>query len=147
MFMKVKLIIFAFLLFLIYFLSAKGFSQTAPGGGSECPISFSFIRNNGNGSGVGNADAQVRVAFSPLPSAENIPLLSAIYYQGQSVDKVILPVRGELVIRGRGYISYCLKESLPKNNGNPFGKISPAIKVVLEFTYPDGMICRTDHVN
>lgn len=145
--MKHRLIIFAFLLFLIYFLSAKAFSQSAPGGGSECPTSYSFKRNNGNGWGVCNGDEQIRVTFSPMPSAGNIPLLTAIYYQGQPVSKVIFPVSGELVTHGQGYVSYCLRGSPHKNKGNPFGKISASIKVVLEFTYPDGMICRTDVVN
>ncbi len=142
--MKPRLIIFAFLLFLVYFISAKAFSQTAPGGGSECPLSYSFKRNNGNGWGVCNGDQQIRVTFSPMLAPENIPVLTAIYFQGQLLSRFILPVTGDLINKQQGYVSYCLRGSFPKNNANPFSIISPSIKLVLEFTYPDGMICKTD---
>ena len=143
--MNTKLIIFVFLLFLIYFFTISAFSQTAPGGGSGCATSISVKRNNGNGHSC-NGDAQLRVIFSPMPSPENIPLLTAIYYQGQLSTKVSLPVAGDMATNSKGYVSYCVSSPL-KNNSNQFGKISPLKKVAFEFMYPDGTICRTDMVN
>ena len=143
--MKTKFFILLFLLFLIYFFTISAFAQTA-GGGSGCATSFSVKRNNGNGYGVCNGDAQIRVVFSPMPSPGNIPLLTGIFYQGQPTTKITLPVAGEMVTDGQGYISYCIAAPL-KNNGNQFGKISPSIKITLEFTYQDGTVCRTDVVN
>ncbi|HEY8690706.1 MAG TPA: hypothetical protein VIM07_15830 [Chitinophagaceae bacterium] len=144
--MNTKLLIFVFLLFLIYFFTISAFAQTAPGGVTGCATSISVKRNNGNGHGVCNGDAQLRVIFSPMPSPENIPLLTGIFYQGQSTTKVTLPIAGDMVTDGQGYVSYCVVVPL-KNNGNQFGKISPSIKIALEFTYQDGTICRTDVVN
>ncbi len=145
--MKTKLFIYSFSFLLICIFSTTCFAQPAPGGGSECPTSYSFKSNNGKGLGVCNGDQQIRVNFSIMPSPENFPLLTALYYQGQLVTKVTLPVVGYLVTEGQGYVCYCLVRTSSKNNGNPFGKISPSIKMVLEFTYPDGTICRTDNVN
>ena len=144
--MNTKLIIFVFLLFLIYFFTISAFAQTAPGGGSGCATSISVKRNNGNGHGVCNGDAQLRVIFSPMPLPENIPLLTAIYYQGLPTTKIPLPITGDIVTGGQAYISYCVMAPL-KNNGNQFGKMSPLIKIAFEFTYQDGTVCRTDVVN
>ena len=145
--MKTKPIIPAILLFLVCNFSTAAFAQTAPGGGFECPTSYSFTRNNGNGWGVCNGDAQIRVRFNQMPLPENIPVLSAIYYQGRALTKVILPAVGNLVTNGQGYVSYCLVGTVQKNNRNSFDYMSRSVKIVLEFTYPDGSICRTDNVN
>jgi hypothetical protein len=136
--MKTKFFILVFLLFLIYFFTISAFAQTAPGGGSGCATSISVKRNNGN--------AQLRVIFNPMPLPENIPLLTAIYYQGQLSTKVSLPVVGDIVTEGQGYVSYCVSAPL-KNNGNQFGIISRSVKISVEFTYTDGTVCRTDVVN
>jgi hypothetical protein len=144
--MKTKFFILVFLLFLIYFFTISAFAQTAPGGGSGCATSISVKRNNGNGHGVCSGDAQLRVIFNPMPLPENIPLLTAIYYQGQLSTKVSLPVVGDIVTEGQGYVSYCVSAPL-KNNGNQFGIISRSVKISVEFTYTDGTVCRTDVVN
>jgi hypothetical protein len=73
-------------------------------------------------------------------------LLTAIYYQGQLSTKVSLPVVGDIVTEGQGYVSYCVSAPL-KNNGNQFGIISRSVKISVEFTYTDGTVCRTDVVN
>ncbi len=122
--------------------------STMPGGGATCPVSTSFKRNNGNGWGVCHGDAQIRVAFNPMPADANIPILTNVYYEGKALTNVIMDVKGEIVNRGQGYVSYCMIGSTtPKNNGNPFGNIPPAVKLILEFTYPNGIICRTDYIN
>lgn len=145
--MKTKQFIFPFLLFLCCIFSTGSFAQTAPGGGSGCPIPYSFKKNSGNGWGVCNGDAEIRVIFNQMPLPDNIPLLTAIYCQGRSVTRISLPVSGNIITTGQGYVSYCLTGSIQKNNRNPFDYISRSIKIVLEFTYPDGMICRTDYTN
>lgn len=146
--MKTNVFTLAFLLFLAAIFSVKSFAQTAPGGGNtECPTSYSFTRNNGNGWGVCNGDAQIRVTFNQMPLPENIPVLSAIYYQGHALTKIILPAVGNIVTNGQGYISYCLVGVSQKNNRNSFDYMSRSVKLVLEFTYPDGTICRTDNAN
>jgi hypothetical protein len=142
--MKTKQFTLAFLLLLCCIFSRASFAQTAPGGGSECPKSYSFTTNSGNGWGVCNGDAQIRVTFNQMPLPENIPVLTAIYYQGRPLTKIILPVGGELVTNGQGYVSYCLTGTGQKNNRNSFDYISHSVKIILEFTYPDGTVCRTD---
>lgn len=118
------------------------------GAGTTCPVSISFKRNNGNGWGVCHGDAQIRVAFSPLPVPGNVPVLTAVYYQGKALTNVILPVSGDLVDRGQGYVSFCMLGSAPKkNNGNPFGNIPPGVKLILELTYPNNMVCKIDYIN
>ena len=164
--MKTKLLTFAILLISFCIFSTATFGQVAPGndgtgglppdgggtipgvGPTTCPISYSFKRNNGNGWGVCHGDAQIRVTFDPMPSAAEVPLLTGIFYLGVRLTNVILPVSGDLVTKGQGYVSYCLIGSAPeKNNGNPFANIPPAVKLLLEFTYPNGLICTTDYVN
>ena len=143
-----KFILF-FLFSASFFFSNKVLAQRDAGGSSNgtepCPVSFK--RNNGNGFGVCGGDAQIRVAFGTLPG--NIPQLTAIYYTNTNtgiqtnVTSVFLPVNGDLISKTKPYISYCLTGILPAP-GNSQGNIPPAVKLVLEFTYQSGQICRTD---
>jgi hypothetical protein len=162
--MKTQLRSIALLFFSLVIFSTISFAQPPPGGqddgspgggpdgggntgggGTSCPVSYSFKRNNGNGWGVCHGDAQIRVSFNPMPTAAMVPVLTAIYYQGKALTNVMLPVEGDLVTKGQSYVSYCLTGSAPaKNNGNPFGNIPPGVKLLLEFTYPNGMICKTE---
>ena len=141
--MKTKPVIFLLLFFLPGILPVTAFAQMDSGGGSECPISYSFKKNNGGGKCGGNA--LVAVIFNPMPLPGNIPVLTGIYYKGQPlVNK--LPVEGYLVTRGRDInISYCLSERGSQKGS--FSNISPAGKLVLEFTYRDGTTCRTHNAN
>ncbi len=167
--MKKKLLTFAILLFSVCCFSTNSFSQIVPGGsddgtgggigtdpggtagggtvgGTSCPLNYAFKRNNGNGWGVCHGDAQIRVVFTPLPSANNVPQLIGIYYQGAKLTNVITPVNGDIIDKNKPYISYCLIGSLPeRNNGNPKANIPPAVKLTLEFKYADGTVCRTDN--
>ncbi len=137
--MKTKPVIFSFLFYLTCILSATAFAQQDTGGGYECPISYSFKKNNGGGACHG--DALVSVRFNPMPLAGNIPMLTAIYYKEQPVSN-LLPAQGYLATKGgETYISYCLTESGAIEKS--FSNISPAGKLVLEFTYPNGSICKT----
>ena len=143
-----KNLIFTVLLMSFCLFAASAFAQDPPGNNNSgiCPISYSFKRNNGNGWGVCHSDAQIRVAFNPLPSPDNIPTLTAIYYKGNPLTNVMLPVTGEVINKTQPYVSYCLTGSVPeRNNGNPNGNIPPASKLTLEFTYPDGLVCTTDN--
>ena len=138
--MNPKLIIFAFLFCLTCIVSATAAAQgDSGGGGSQCPTSYSFKKNNGGGACGG--DGLVTVIFNPMPLPVNIPRLTAIYYKGESLST--LPVQGYLVTKaGETNIAYCLTETgAPKKS---FNNISPAGKLVLEFTYADGTICRTN---
>jgi len=165
--MKTRLQSITLLLISLLIFSTITFAQGDPGGdddgiptipdggstggnapGIKCPVSTSFKRNNGNGWGVCHGDAQIRVAFTPMPADANIPILTNVYYQGKALTNVIMNVQGDIVNRGQGYVSYCMIGSAkPKNNGNPFGNIPPAVKLILEFTYPNGAICRIDYIN
>ena len=141
--MKTKPAIFLFLLCLTSIFSFTAFAQKDSGGGSECPISYSFKKNNGGGKCGG--DALVAVIFNPMPLPGNIPMLTAIYYKGEPLGNK-LPVPGYLETKGgETNISYCLTE--PGSKKNSFSNISPAGKLVLEFTYTDGTTCRTHIVN
>jgi hypothetical protein len=139
--------------FTLFIFSDKSFAQDSrdAGGSSNgdisrpCPISFK--RNNGNGFGVCGGDSQIRVAFGELPDVT--PQLVAIYYTNTTtgiqtnVTNVLLPVDGDIISKTQPYISYCLTGSLPAP-GNSQGNIPPAVKLVLEFRYPNGQICKTD---
>ncbi|HUS03481.1 MAG TPA: hypothetical protein VMY77_17195 [Chitinophagaceae bacterium] len=141
--MKSKPVIFSFLICLSCLLSVTVFAQPDSGGGSECPISYSFKKNNGGGNCGG--DALISVIFNPMPLSANIPRLTAIYYKGQPLGNK-LPVQGYLVTKAaETNISYCITETGPKKIG--FSNISPAGKLILEFTYTDGTTCRTHIVN
>ena len=141
--MKTIPLIFSLLFSLTCIFPATAFSQEDSGGGSECPISYSIKKNNG--SGVCKGDALVTVIFNPVPTPGNIPRLTAIYYKGQTVGNM-LPVQGHLVNKGREtHISYCVTEAVSRKNS--FSNISPANKLVLEFTYPNGTSCRTHPAN
>lgn len=143
-------------IFLISFFSItthNSFAQGRDAGGSDdgvinetCPTSFSFKRNNGNGWGVCHGDAQIRVVFNPMPSPNNIPVLTGVYYEDDLLTNIILPVSGDMIDKTKPYISYCMTGSFPaRNNGNPRANIPPAVKLVLEFTYPSGLVCRTNN--
>lgn len=141
--MKTKPAIFSFLFFLASIFSLTAFAQKDSGGGSECPISYSFKKNNGGGACKG--DALITVIFNPMPLPANIPMLTAIYYKGEPLGNK-LPAQGYLATKGgETNISYCLTE--PASKKNSFSNISPADKLVLEFTYADGTTCRTHIVN
>lgn len=153
--MKTKLLTFAFLFISTCILSTTTFAQpapgdngTGPGGGTPpdgggtggtpppAPMIYTFKRNNGNGWGVCGGDAQIRVAFSPMPSSY-IPCITEIWYQGAKITNVILPVYGEIIDKTQPYVSYCLMGSLPAtNNGNPLANIPPASKLTLVFGHP-----------
>ena len=138
------------------FFCNKTFAQRDAGGSTggyvtqPCPLSFK--RNNGNGFGVCGGDAQIRVTFSQLPTV--IPQLTGILYTNTNtgiqtkVTSVFLPVDGDVINKTKPYISYCLTGSLAsilQAPGNSQGNIPPAVKLVLEFTYPDsGQVCTTD---
>ena len=140
--MKTKPAILSFLFSIACIFSATAFAQPDSGGGQEC-AAYSFKKNNGGGKCQG--DAVVNVVFSPMPLPGNIPLLTAIYYIGQPLPKR-LQAQGYLVRDGaKANISYCLSDALPKKNS--FGNISAAGKLILEFTYPDGTVCRTSAGN
>ena len=143
--MKTKLI-FTIFLFSACLFSIAAFSQTVPGGGSECPTSYSIKKSNGNGSGGCNGEAEIRVTFLQMPSPQDIPSITAIEYQAQPVTNIALPAKGILVNNGQGYISYCISASTSKNNGNSFAKLPPAAKIVLELTTQTGVVCRTDNI-
>lgn len=150
-----KSILLSIALTLSFFITNESFAQSTSGreaGGTEdgfiyepCPVSFK--RNNGNGWGVCHGDAQIRVTFSEMPSV--IPQLSAIWYtkknsgETTAVSTVMLPVDGDLINKNQPYISYCLTGAFPAP-GNSQGNIPPASKLVLEFRYPSGQVCRTD---
>lgn len=150
--MKRKLLISAILLISFCIFSTATFGQTAPGdngtggippdgGGTgsappPAPMIYTFKRNNGNGLGVCGGDAQIRVAFSPIPTTY-IPCINEIWYNGSIITNVILPVYGEIIDKTQPYISYCLMGSLPAtNNGNPLANIPPACKLTLVFGNP-----------
>lgn len=150
-----KKIIISFCVFTlsICIFSTSTFAQDGRDAGGQssgdltqpCPVSFK--RNNGNGYGVCGGDAQIRVAFSQLPTVT--PQLTAIYYTNTStgvksnVTHVFLPVDGDIISKTQPYISYCLTGIIPAP-GNSQGNIPPAVKLVLEFTYPSGQVCSTD---
>ena len=137
--MKTKLAILAFLLWLLCFYTATAFAQSDSGGGSECPVSYSVKKNNGGGKCQG--DALVTVVFNPMPLPGNIPRLTAIFYKGQFLGSMV-PAEGYLVAKaGETNVTYCLTEPGPKTN--PFNNISAAGKLILEFTYQNGTVCRT----
>lgn len=148
--MKPFIPIFVITLTLLIF-SGNGYAQRSSGGSADgsfsqpCPVSFK--RNNGNGFGVCGGDSQIRVAFSELPT--ETPQLTAIYYVNtntgikSTVTNVFLPVDGVVINKNQPYVSYCLMGSLPAP-GNSQGNIPPAVKLVLEFTYPGSHVCTTD---
>ena len=137
--MKIKFLIAG----LLGVISVTAFAQKDTGGGSECPISYSFKKNNGGGNCGG--DALVSLIFKKMPLQGNIPMLTSIYYKGQPLSSK-LPIQGYLVTKsGETNISYCLTE--PGSKKNSFSNISPAGKLILEFTYTDGTTCRTHIVN
>src|SRR5688572_8232183 len=104
--MKTKLAILAFLFLLLSFYASTAFAQEDSGGGSECPVSYSFKKNNGGGACKG--DALLTVIINPMPLPGNIPMLTAIYYRGETVPN-ISPAKGYLVTRsGETNISYCI---------------------------------------
>jgi hypothetical protein len=141
--MKPKPVVFAFLFCLTGFFSTGTFAQTVPGGSIECPTSCSIKKNNGGG--MCHGDAMVSVVFTPNPSAVDIPLLTGIYYNGQIVS-CVYPVQGSVVSKKDAInISYCLTESASKNT--PLKNVPPAGKLILEFTYQDGTVCKTNTTN
>lgn len=141
--MKTILFVFSLSLSLIFILPVTAFAQPDSGGGSECPISYSFKKNNGGGKC--RADALVTVIFNPMPLPGNIPMLTAIYYKGQPLGNK-LPAQGYLETQGgKTNIIYCITK--PGSGKNSFSNISAAGKLVLEFTYPDGTVCRTYAAN
>ena len=141
--MKTKLAILAFLFWLLCFYSATAFGQEDSGGGSECPVSYSLKKNNGGG--VCKGDALVTVIINPMPLPGYIPMLTAIYYKGETINN-ISPAKGYLVTKGgETTITYCITGSGPRKNS--FNNISSAGKMVLELTFPNGTVCRTHIVN
>jgi|GEM_PF-2460001 len=153
--MKTRLLTFAFLLISFCIFSTATFAQPAPGndgtggtpppdgggtGGTPppAPMVYTFKRNNGNGFGVCGGDAQIRVAFSPMPTPTSyIPCITEIWYNGSKITNVVLPVYGEIIDKTQPYVSYCLMGSLPAtNNGNPLANIPPACKLTLVFGHP-----------
>ncbi|HUS03338.1 MAG TPA: hypothetical protein VMY77_16475 [Chitinophagaceae bacterium] len=145
--MKTKQLMFAPVLFLGCLFSIAAFSQTVPGGGSECPSSYSIKRNNGNSVGICNSDAEIRITFLDIPSPQDIPSITSIEYEGQRIPGISFPVRGALVTVGKGYISYCVAAATGKSSGNALSKIPPGAKLILELTTPTGIVCRTDNAN
>ena len=153
--MKKKLLIFTVSLLSLCIFSTTSFAQGAPGddgsgggvtppdgGGTvgttppPAPMIYTFKRNNGNGFGVCGGDAQIRVAFNPMPTTY-IPCITEIWYNGAKLTNVILPVYGEVIDKTQPYVSYCLMGSLPAtNNGNPLANIPPACKLTLVFGNP-----------
>src|SRR6476659_7319410 len=110
--MKPKPVVFAFL-FCLTGVFSTAFAQPVPGGSIECPTSCSIKKNNGGG--MCHGDAFVSVVFTPNPSAVDIPMLTGIYYNGQTVS-CVYPVQGSVVSKqGALNISYCLTESDSKN--------------------------------
>lgn len=144
--MKTILINTSFLCLACIF-STPAFSQTVPGGGTECPTSYTVKRNNGHDKKVCNGDAEIRVSFIQLPAPNDIPSITSIEYEGQPLTDISLPVAGTLVRTGKGYISYCIKASSSKSKGDPLDKIPAAAKLVLELMAPNGVVCRTDNGN
>jgi hypothetical protein len=141
--MKTKTAIFSLLFCLACIFSLSTFGQTAPGGGFDCPNSYSIKKNNGGG--ICHGDALVTVIFNPMPLPGDIPMLTAIYCQGQPLNN-ILPAQGYLTTKdGEINVTYCLTESTDKKTS--VNNISPSSKLVLEFTYSNGMVCRTDNTN
>lgn len=146
-----QIISFCAITLTLFIFSDNSYAQRDAGGSADgdfsqpCPVSFK--RNNGNGHGVCGGDSQIRVAFSVLPTVT--PQLTAIYYTNtstgikSSVTNVFLPVDGDIINKNQPYISYCLTGSIPAP-GNSQGNIPPAVKLVLEFTYPSGQVCTTD---
>ena len=140
--MRPKPVIFAFL-FCLACISTGTFAQPVPGGSIECPTSCSFKKNNGGG--MCRGDALVSVIFNPNPSAVDIPSLTGIYYNGQIVS-CVYPVQGSLVSKKDVInISYCLTESASQNT--PLKNIPPAGKLLFEFTYQDGTVCKANSTN
>jgi hypothetical protein len=153
--MKQKFFTTAFLALSVFIISSKTFAQTDSGGldtggGSgtgtvgggttgtppPAPLIYTFKRNNGNGLGVCGGDAQIRVAFNPLPT-DYIPCITEIWYNGSRITNVVLPVYGEIIDKTQPYVSYCLMGSaLGTNNGNPLANIPPASKLTLVFGHP-----------
>lgn len=144
--MKTKQFKSASLLILACIFSGAAFSQIVPGGGTECPKSYSVKRNNGNDKKVCNGDAEIRVTFLQLPTSHEVPSITSIEYEGQPLSNISLPASGTLVTTGKGYISYCVKAT-SKSRGDPLGKIPAGAKLVLELTSPNGVVCRTDNGN
>jgi len=137
--MKPNAVIFSFL-FCLGIFSTAAFAQPVPGGSTECPTSCSFKKNNGGG--MCRGDALVSVVFSPTPSANDIPLLTGIYYNGQPVS-CVYPVQGALVSKqGAINITYCLTGSDSQNTS--LKNIPPAGKLLFEFTYQDGTVCKAN---
>jgi hypothetical protein len=144
--MKTKRLVLASAVFLACIFSSAAYSQTVPGGGTECPIAYSVKRNNGNNPKVCNGNPEIRVTFLQMPAPDAIPSLTSIEYLGQPLSKISLPANGTIVNTGRGYISYCVS-STSKTVENPLDKIPPATKLVLELTASNGVICRTENLN
>lgn len=153
-------------LFSLTIISAKTFSQTAPGdngtgtgtgtggtidgGGTTgtpppafvCPAA-SFKRNNGNGTCLGYA--QIRVVFPDQFSPTfQTPKIVAISYQGQPVKYALPPdgIQGVPTYTGQGYISYCLGTmSQFPGFSKELNNIPPAYKLQITFQYITGDQC------
>lgn len=127
-----KLFILTALLLLVSFFSSAVFAQTVPGGGSEDLI-YTFKNNNGNGTCAG--DAQINVAFTPIPDPNHIPKIMEIWYDdGKSKKQIITiftPVYGYMINKTQPYVSYCLHGLLPSDNSK--GNVAPGIKLTLVF--------------
>ena len=155
--MKQKLFTIPVLLLTFLILSTQTFAQSDSGGldtgggtgtGADggttggtppppAPIIYTFKRNNGNGLGVCGGDAQIRVAFEQMPSANQIPCINEVWYDDGKVGYVKIstiqyPILGSIVDQTQPYVSYCITGSMPAP-GNSQGNINPAIKVKLVF--------------
>lgn len=151
--MKPKLITLALIVMSSFILSTKTFAQPDSGGldggdGNTTPPegagtvastytfnSYSFKRNNGNGSGVCGYNAQIRVAFDPMPTnAADIPNLTSVIYKSSNLiaNGYAKVINAQIVSQTQPYVSYCVQgiENLP---GASDGNIQPAEKIILKF--------------
>jgi hypothetical protein len=160
--MKQKFFTVTFFAASLFIISTKTFAQADSGGldtgggtggtvggttggttppPTPAPMVYTFKRNNGNGLGVCGGDAQIRVAFSTMPTTvANTPSISQIWYDDgknglKQVTSVQLPIYGDITDKTQPYVSYCVTGIMPAP-GNSVGNINPAIKLTLCFGPP-----------
>ena len=126
--MKRSSLIPAIVLFSITVLSAS-YAQPAPGGGSEQPV---YLLKNNNGNNPCGGDGEFKVAFTPMPASDRIPVIKEIWYDDgktkRQITTIATPVYGEIINKTQPYVSYCLT-----GNGTNQNTIDPAIKLTIVF--------------
>ncbi len=130
-----KVLLTAFLFAAFALTATDTFAQTRDTGGSadgSCltyPSPSLFKRNNGQGTCGG--DAQIRLYFNERPTV--VPTLMAIYYNGEQVAGVLVPIEGDIsTFDKKGYVSYCISGT----------NIPPAHKLTLQFHFANS--CQED---